>query len=764
MKQVALRLRDGRVDVLDVPRPSLTADGVLIDVRASLLSAGTERSKVQAGRENLIGKARARPDQARQVIEKARREGVRQTLQTVRARLDQPTALGYSAAGVVLEVGARVRGMAPGDRVACGGAEYAVHADVAQVPGNLCVPLPADVTFEGGAFATVGSVAMHGVRQADVRLGERVAVIGLGLVGQLSGQILRAAGCQVVGIDLSDALVARALELRSCDAAYSRGAIDGQELPADAVNCDAVIITAATKSNDPIAFAARLCRDRARVVVVGDVGIDIPRAPYYDRELELRLSRSYGPGRYDREYEEHGLDYPIGYVRWTEQRNMGAFVGLLARGRIQVDGLILERVPVDRAPEAYERLVSAEESPLGIVLEYDAAPEYDVALAAEAPKVTPIRPPQDAPWNVANVIGAGSFAQRVLIPGLQRAGFELRAAASARGLSARAAKDRFGFDRAVTPSEAIEDPGAGFVAIATRHSSHAELAVAALRAGKAVFVEKPPALTNAELLRLRQARADCGGPLFVGFNRRFAPLARQLRDHVRAPATPIELLFRVSAGPLPPDHWLLDPDGGGRLLGEGCHFIDFACWVVGAPVANVSCSIGREPDTPLVARQGFSACLQFTDGSSATIVYTARGASALTKEYVEVHAAGRSALLDDFRSLKLLKGGRTDRRRGRSQDKGHRAQLIHLHAALSGRAAGSEPIRSRASPIRSTPWTLRWRHSPRPGELRPGRSDVPALRARDFPRRRRSHRRTSRSGRWPGLAARRPLAAGQVEA
>src|ERR1022692_515837 len=371
MKQVSLRLRDGRIDVLDVPPPTLTPDGVLIDVRASLLSVGTEKSKVQAGRENLIGKARARPDQARQVIEKARQDGVRQTLQTVRARLDQPTALGYSSAGVVLEVGARVRGLAPGDRVACGGGDHAVHADVVQVPGNLCVPLPDSVSFEGGAFATVGSVAMHGVRQADIRLGERVVVIGLGLVGQLSGQILRAAGCHVVGIDLSDSLLKKALETKAADIAFNRNALNEQELPADVMNSDAVIITAATKSNDPINLAARLCRDRARVVVVGDVSIDVPRAPYYEREIELRLSRSYGPGRYDREYEERGLDYPIGYVRWTEQRNMSSFVELLASDRMAVDDLILERVPVARASEAYERLVSAAGSPLGIVLQYD---------------------------------------------------------------------------------------------------------------------------------------------------------------------------------------------------------------------------------------------------------------------------------------------------------------------------------------------------------------------------------------------------------
>ncbi len=686
MKQVSLRLRDGRVDVLDVPRPSLTPDGVVIDVRASLLSVGTERSKVQAGRENLIGKARARPDQARQVIEKARQEGVRQTLQTVRARLGQPTPLGYSAAGVVLEVGARVRGMAPGDRVACGGGEHAVHADVVQVPGNLCVPIPAGVSFEGGAFATVGSVAMHGVRQADVRLGERVAVIGLGLVGQLTGQILSAAGCHVVGIDLSDALVARALALGSFAAAHNRTVLDGQELPLDAVDCDAVIITAATRSNDPITLAARLCRDRGRVVVVGDVGIDVPRAPYYDRELELRLSRSYGPGRYDREYEERGLDYPIGYVRWTEQRNMGAFLGLLSSGRMQIEGLILERVPVDRAPEAYERLVSSDESPLGIVLEYESS------TRAEQPVTRPSPAPRGAPMNVANVVGTGSFAQRVLIPGLRSAGFHLRAAASARGLSARAAKDQFGFDLAVTPAEAIDDPEAGFVAIATRHSSHAALAEAALLAGKAVFVEKPPALTQAELLRLRQARASCDGALFVGFNRRFAPLAQLLRDHVRAPGTPIELLYRVSAPPLPLDHWLIDSDdGGGRLLGEGCHFIDFACWVVGAPLASVSCSMSREPDTALAASQGFSVCLAFIDGSTATVLYTARGASTLSKEYVEAHAAGCSALLDDFRVLKLMKGRGRSRKGSRSQDKGHLAQLVHLRAVLAGHAPPSEP-------------------------------------------------------------------------
>jgi polar amino acid transport system substrate-binding protein len=683
---------------LEVPRPTLTPDGVLIDLRASLLSVGTEKSKLRAGREGLIGKARARPDQARQVIEKARQEGVRQTLQTVRARLDQPIALGYSAAGVVLQVGHRVRGLARGDRVACGGGEHAVHADVVHVPGNLCVPLPDRVRFEAGAFATVGSVAMHGVRQADARLGERIAVIGLGLVGQLTAQVLRAAGCRVIGIDLNGDLVQRALELRCVDAAYVRSALDGHS-PPDASDCDAVIITAATRSNDPVDLAAQLCRDRGRVVVVGDVDIAVPRAPYYERELELRLSRSYGPGRYDREYEERGLDYPIGYVRWTERRNMVAFVELLATERIDVDGLILERLPIDRAAEAYERLESEDGSPLGILLEYE--PTTKLTTPVSPPSGARPRP-HSAVRNVVNVIGTGSFAQRILIPGLKEAGFELRAAASARGLSATATAGQFGFAHAVSPDEAIEDPGAGVVAIATRHSSHAKLAAAALRAGKAVFVEKPPCLCDDELSTLREARAHSGQPLFVGFNRRFAPLAQALRDHVKGPDTAIDLLVRVNAERLPADHWLNSPDdGGGRLLGEGCHFIDFACWVIGAPVSQLTCSMSAERDTALSLNQGFQVCLGFSDGSVATIFYTARGASALGKEYIEAHAARRTAVLSDFRLLTLMDGRDVRENRSRRVDKGHVAQLRHAYQVLSGAAADRDP-----DPLQSMEVTL----------------------------------------------------------
>ncbi len=679
MKQVSQRVRDGRISVVDVPTPELTPDTVLVEVRASVLSTGTERAKVETARKSLIGKARARPDQVRQVVDKAKRDGIRETVGAVRLRLDQPTPLGYSSAGVVASVGARVRGLAPGDRVACGGADHAVHAEVDRVPGNLCVRIPDSVSFEAGAFATIGAIALHGVRQAEISIGETVAVVGLGLVGQLSAQILRAAGCHVVGIDLSEELVRHALATGGVDEGWERNAV-----PDDARGVDAVLITAATPSSDPIELAARLCRDRGRVVIVGDVGLDVPRTAFYEKELELRLSRSYGPGRYDREYEERGLDYPIGYVRWTEQRNMEAFLELVASGRIDVGPLISERVPLERATEAYERILSADTSPLGIVL----------VSEARVPAAKPLRATPDHTKGslTAGVLGAGSFASRILIPALRDAGFTLGAVATASGLSARAAVERFGFGRAATADEIIEDPSLGVVVVATRHSSHADLATRALRAGKSVFVEKPPALTEESLAELERARDESGLALAVGFNRRFAPLAHELRDFVRAADAPLELLYRINAGRLEKAHWLNDLDeGGGRLLGEGCHFVDFACWLAGALPERVDCTLRPESDRPLAAADSFVITLSFPRGTLATILYSSQGASSAGKEHIEAHTAGRSAILDDFHSLRLFGDGRTRTVRRRARDKGHRAQLVAFRRALEGDEAHDLP-------------------------------------------------------------------------
>jgi predicted dehydrogenase/threonine dehydrogenase-like Zn-dependent dehydrogenase len=684
-------MRSGFVEVLDVPRPILTPETVLVDVRASLLSAGTERAKVEAGKKSLIGKARSRPDQVAQVIEKARSDGVFETVRAVRARLGQPSVLGYSAAGVVLAVGARARGVAAGDRVAVGGGEYAVHAEVDRVPANLCVPLPQDVSFEEGCFACVGSIAMHGVRQADVSLGERVAVIGLGLVGQLTGLLLRAAGCTVVGIDLDTAVLDQARAIGAADFCFPSAAL-GDVVPREAESCDAVIVTAATSSNGPVELAPRLSRDRGRVVIVGDVGLQIPRAPYYEKEIDLRLSRSYGPGRYDRAYEERGQDYPIGYVRWTEGRNMQAIVDLIAAGRLPVARLTTARVPLEDAATAYERLTSHGGSPLGVVIQYrESLPSTGLTSASNGRVSNGARVTPKGSVEQASIIGAGSFAQRILIPGLRAAGFSLNTIASATGVSARAVVDQIGSGVVGTPEDALASD-AGLLVVATTHASHADLAESGLRAGKAVFVEKPPCLTVDELERLREARALSGCELAVGFNRRHAPLAVRLREHVQAGGHPRQVLVRVNAGRLPDEHWLNDPEeGGGRLLGEGCHFVDLACWLVGAVPTTVQAAVHPLESESVETAQRFIISLGFADGSLASVFYTDQGASALAKEYVEAHSGGRSGRLHDFRRLELLDGRSREEVRARRQDKGHRAQFVHLRKRLTGDATDDQP-------------------------------------------------------------------------
>ena len=686
MKQVTQRLRDGQIEVVDVPAPTLTPETVLVEVHTSLLSSGTERTKVETGRKSLVGKARSRPDQVRKVVEKVRRDGLAETVDAVRIELDAPRGLGYSAAGVVAAVGDRVPDLTAGDRVACGGAG-AMHSEIDRVPGNLCARIPDALSFEQAAFATVGSVALHSVRQAEAVIGGRIAVIGLGLVGQLVGQLLRAAGSQAIGVDLAPGRVEQARALGAVHEAFARDELD-EPLPRAAADCDAVIVTAATSSSDPLELAAALCRDRGRVVVVGDVGMTIPRLPYYEKELELRLSRSYGPGRYDRAYEEHGLDYPIGYVRWTERRNMRAFLDLVARGHVDVRALVTERLPIEQAATAYDHLLEPKRLSLGIVLEYPPSAE----------RRDPRRPVTPAPTATAGdaasagVIGAGSFAGRVLIPALRDAGFHLRLVASANGLSAKAAAVRFGFESAVTPDEVLADKSVGLVVIATRHDSHAALAANALRLGKHVFVEKPPALTMRELRVLRAARDAAERTLAVGFNRRYAPLASELRKHVVAAGAPIRLLYRVNAEPVTGEHWLDDlEEGGGRLVGEGCHFVDFACWVVGRLPAQVVCLADSPPGRPLPATRSFNVSFIFPDGSTAALIYSDAGADGLGKEYVEAHAAGRSAVLDDFKSLTLLDGKRRRRSRSRTRDKGHRGEFVALRAALKGERPLEEP-------------------------------------------------------------------------
>lgn len=704
VKQAAQRARDGRITIESVPAPVLRPGWVLVATRYSLISAGTERSKVELGGKNLAQKARARPDLARQVVDRARREGLRSTVAAVRERLDTPASIGYSSAGVVLRVGSGVEGLAPGDRVACGG--WATHAEIVAVPKNLVAKLPDGVALEDAAYATVGAIALHGIRQAGAELGERVGVIGLGLVGQLAVRLLAAGGCVPVGIDLDPEAVSLANGAGA--RAFDRGSpgLDAAVLSVTGgLGLDSVLICAAAPSADPVRLAVALARDRGRIVVVGDVPIHADRAAMYEKELEIRLSRSYGPGRYDREYEEQGRDLPPGYVRWTEQRNLQSFLELVARGAVRPSELTTHRFPVEDAARAYATLTGKpDRRPFGILLEY--------AASEPVPRVRrpSVRPP--AGLLRIGVIGAGSFARRTLIPALAKAdGVELSTVASERGLTAADAVRRFGFRCAVESAEEIlHDDAIDAVVIATRHNTHASLAAAALRAGKAVFVEKPLALTSEDLADV-EAALEGGGTLMVGFNRRFAPLTERLRAAF-SPVGPSSLQVRVSAGPLPPDHWLHDlEEGGGRLVGEGCHFVDLIAHVGGAPVARVHAFATPPPGRAVEAADDLVAVLRLENGVIASLVYSGSGDASLPKERVEAFGGGAAAVLDDFRRLDVYRGGKRDSVRG-AHDKGHGRQIDHFVAVARGVAEA--PITE--SYLNSTRATLALVESLRSGE------------------------------------------------
>ncbi len=675
MKQVAQRPRDGRIAVVEAPAPALRPGWLLVANRCSLISAGTERSKVELGGKNLLEKARARPDLVKKVVDRAWVEGLGATVTLTRERLEALAPLGYSSAGVVLRVGRDVEGLAPGDRVACGGGGFANHAEIVAVPRNLVARIPDSVSFESAAYATVGAIALHGVRRAEAAVGESVGVIGLGLVGQLATRILSAAGCRPVGIDLDPQAVELAVHGGALAFARARPGVEEWVAAAThGLGLDAVLVCAASRSTDPVELAARLARERGRIVVVGDVPIEADRAVLYEKELELRLSRSYGPGRYDRDYEERGRDLPPAYVRWTEQRNLEGFLDLVAARRVDPEQLTTHRFPVERAEEAYALLTDGNGTrPFGILLEY--------AYEEPAPRPAPALRPRRAGAPRIGLIGAGSFARANLLPAFKEAGAELAAVASEGGLSATDVAGRFGFEQAANSAEEVfADDAIDAVVVATRHASHAELTAAALRAGKAVFVEKPLALFEEELSEVEAALAT-GGPLMVGFNRRFAPLVVRLREELASVAAPT-LLARVNAGPLAADHWLHDPkEGGGRLIGEGCHFVDLLAHLAGSRAVWVQAAAVPQPERPLECSDAVAATLRFATGAVGNFLYSGGGDPRLPKERLEAFGGGLAAVLDDLRRLELYRAGRRKVEKGR-QDKGHRAQIAHFLAAV----------------------------------------------------------------------------------
>lgn len=699
---LALRFQDGSVSVVEAPPPALAPGCVRVRTLFSAVSPGTEGTKIVTGQKSLLGKARSRPDQVRQVLDMVRTVGLKGTIQKVRSKLEGAQPLGYSLAGVVAETAPGVTRFAPGDLVACAGGGYANHATEVVVPENLVVRVPDGVAPEDAALATLGAIALQGVRVAAPTLGESAVVLGLGVIGLLAAQLLRAAGCRVLGADISPAALDLARRSGSVDAAALLGTDPVEAAVAEfsrGPGADLVLVCAGTASNEPIELAGRIARKKGRVVVVGAVGMDVPREDYYQKEIALTISCSYGPGRYDPTYEEQGLDYPLPYVRWTEGRNLEAVLDMIAAGKVSPGRLVTHRFPFAEAPRAYRLLGDRSEPYGGILLEYPrderAAPAARGGGRAAAAVALGAARAAGAGDLGVGCVGAGSYAQAFLLPPLKGLpGVRFTSIFTRTGLSAADVGRRLGFAQAVgSLEEAVNDPETAAVVVATRHDQHAPAVLAALAAGKHVFVEKPLCLTLDELraiagLARELAAAGKLPVLQVGYNRRFSPAARAVKAHFGQGGGPLTMLYRVNAGAIPREHWIQDPrEGGGRILGEVCHFVDLMQHVCGADPVEVNAACVATENAAAVPEDDVLITLRFADGSVGTIGYFAHGAKGLPKELLEVHGAGRSAVLDNFARVELWSGSR--RVRMPAAGKG---QEQELKAFLAGIRAGEPPI------------------------------------------------------------------------
>ena len=700
LKQVLQNRKDGVPSVVDVPVPALQKGRVLVRTAASLISSGTERAALELLGKGLVQEARDRPDLVRAVLDKARKEGLLNTFSAVRDKLSAATALGYSAAGIVIGVGEDVNDIRIGDRVAGAGVGFASHAEAFSVPRNLCVQLPTGVSFEAGAFGTLGAIALQGVRLAEPTLGESVVVIGLGLVGQLTVQLLKANGCRVLGIDLDAERVKLAMQL-GADAAYISGdAVKRAVLDwTRGRGADAVLLTAATESSEPLRLAGEISRSKGRVVIVGSTGMEVPRQPFYMRELSLQVSMSYGPGRYDPEYEERGHDYPLGYVRWTENRNIEAFLDLVASQRINVEALVTHRFAIDEATRAYQLIAGEIHEPyLGVVLSYDTERELERTVQLSDRKV----PAQKAVR--LGLIGAGSYVTQMLLPHFKTERADFRSIQTASGVSANNVGKKFGFVRAVSMAdEVINDPDVNLIVIGTQHDLHAALTRQALAANRDVFVEKPLALGDEELESVLAAAQNSPGRLMVGFNRRFAPLVQRAAEIFAGRSAPLSLLYRVNAGRIPREHWVHDPEkGGGRIIGEVCHFVDLLQYLVGAPPISVFAEAVSGDNAAAVNHDSVFITLRFADGSNGAIAYLAEGDAALGKERLEMFGEQKSFVLDDFRRASLYHKGKEEQFSLRSQDKGQADEVKAVCAMVLEGSSSPIPLAELAATSRAT--------------------------------------------------------------
>jgi len=691
MRQVVQNYKTGELRLEEVPVPVCRKGRLIIRSRYSLVSTGTERMKVTQARLNLVQMAKARPDKVRQVLQSVKQIGVVDTFKKVQERLDSLTPLGYSLAGIVEEVGDGIDNFAPGDRVACAGEGMACHAEFVSVPKNLCAHIPDNVDLKDAAFATVGAIAMNGVRQAGVTIGDSVLVIGLGLVGLLAVQILKAAGCKVIGIDIDPAKVNSAKQC-GADFAFQRneeGLEDSIARVTDSLGPDVIYIAASTKSSDPMALAGKVARDRGKVIIVGMVPVEADWETYYRKELSVMMSRSYGPGRYDRTYEEKGTDYPVGYVRWTEGRNLSEFLRQIGAGRISPSALEPKIFPFIDAPSAYQELHdSPGKHAAGLLFEYthDAPLRRKVELSSGS---HPLKKSSALSRLGIGLIGAGNFATGTIIPALKQVdGVDLVSICSAGGLTAVSAGNRHGFLSCTSEyEELLADKRIDAVFVITRHDMHARLAAQAVRAGKHVFVEKPLALTDEQLADVVKAQQETGKIIMPGYNRRFSPLSKAVRQHFAGHQSPIEIICRVNAGALGKDSWYQDPDEGGwRIISEGCHFIDLIQYLCGSYTREVFSS-KIEGTVQGLQNDNCITTLMLEDGSLGTIIYVANGDPSFEKERIEMFGQGRTAVIENWRKASLLADGKTQKVSPGNTGKGHSTEVAAFVAAIQ---SGSE--------------------------------------------------------------------------
>lgn len=672
MKQIFLHLKTGQIELAEIPTPALMAGGVLVKNSFSLISAGTERSVIELGQKNLIEKAQARPDLVHQVINKIKTDGLVPTLKAVRQKMDDYLPLGYSSAGEVMAVGEAVKEFRIGDRVACAGGNYASHAEIVFIPKNLCAKIPDNVSWPEAAFATVAAIALEGIRNLNLTHGEKVGVIGLGLIGQLTVQFLKAYGHPVIGFDINEQQIKKAKEM-GLDRGVIIGRDDSLEIAksfTENAGLDAVVVTAATKSDEPIILAGELARKRGKISIVGDVPINIPRKIYYEKELQTIISCSYGPGRYDKNYEEKGIDYPFAYARWTEKRNLEEALRLMADKKINIKPLITHVFEFDKSLEAYNLILnnSKKEEIIGVLLKYP--PETKIEPKIIYKEIS--KKYQSKNHLNIGLIGIGNFAKSIILPSLKKiTNITLLAAADNNGKKAEDVIKKCGGKYATTDyHQIINDPEIDLVIVATRHGSHAKIVIEALENNKNVHVEKPLCLSEDELKKIIEIEQKSKGRLMVGFNRRFAPLTLKTKEIFKN-ISPLLVLCRVNAGFISGESWVHDStEGGGRIIGEACHFIDLCQFLINSEPTRVfatSIPLGGTIQT----EDNFSITLDFKNGSRATIIYTSLGPKLLPKEYIEVFGGNKTVVINNFKNGIIYEQNKQKKIRGFGQDKGH---------------------------------------------------------------------------------------------